>query len=96
MWKKDPDVYVSDLSYGIFLLMRRNFAPAAERLQSVIAREQAIPRMLEAARQNISNPPRIYTEVALQQMPGQHQVLPDMMSRRRFPKCMTRSAAGRV
>ncbi len=69
MWKKDPDVYVSDLSYGVFLLMRRNFAPAAERLQSVISLEQEIPRMLEAARQNISNPPRIYTEVALQQMP---------------------------
>ena len=27
------------------------------------------PDVLEAARQNISNPPRVYTEVALQQMP---------------------------
>ncbi len=69
MWRKDPDVYVSDLSYGIFTIMKRNFAPAADRLRSLIARERQIPRVLEAARQNISNPPRVYTEVALQQMP---------------------------
>jgi uncharacterized protein (DUF885 family) len=69
MWRKDPDVYVSDLSYGVFLIMRRDFAPAADRLRSVIAREREIPRVLEAARQNISNPPKVYTQVALQQMP---------------------------
>src|SRR5882724_799014 len=69
MWRKDPDVYVSDLSYGVFMIMRRNFAPPADRLRSVIAREREIPRVLEAARQNISHPPRVYIEVALQQMP---------------------------
>jgi len=69
MWRKDPDVYISDLSYGVFLIMRRDFAPAADRLRSVISREREIPRVLEAAMQNISNPPRVYTEVSLQQMP---------------------------
>jgi uncharacterized protein (DUF885 family) len=69
MWKKDPDAYVSDLSYSIFMIMRRNFAPQADRLRSVIARERQIPRVLDEARQNISNPPKVYTEVALQQMP---------------------------
>ncbi|MGH9503280.1 MAG: DUF885 domain-containing protein [Terriglobales bacterium] len=69
MWKKDPDVYISDLSYSIFVIMRRNFAPAADRLRSVISREREIPRLLEAARRNITNPPKIYTQVSLQQMP---------------------------
>jgi uncharacterized protein (DUF885 family) len=69
MWRKDPDVYVSDLSYSVFLIMRRNFAPPADRLRSVVAREREIPRVLEAARQNINNAPRVYTQVALQQMP---------------------------
>ena len=69
MWRKDPDVYISDLSYGVFLIMRRDFAPAADRLRSVIFREREIPRVLDAAVQNISNPPRVYTEVSLQQMP---------------------------
>jgi uncharacterized protein (DUF885 family) len=69
MWRKDPDVYISNLSYSVFLIMRRDFAPQADRLQSVIAREREIPRILAAARQNVSNPPRVYTQVALQQMP---------------------------
>ena len=69
MWRKDPDVYISDLSYGVFLIMRRDFAPAADRLRSVISREREIPRVLDAAVQNVSNPPRVYTEVSLQQMP---------------------------
>ena len=69
MWRKDPDVYISNLSYSVFLIMRRDFAPLADRLRSVIAREREIPRTLEAARQNVSNPPRVYTQVALQQMP---------------------------
>lgn len=69
MWRKDPDVYISDLSYGVFLIMRRDFAPAPDRLRSVISREREIPRVLEAAVQNISNSPKVYTEVALQQMP---------------------------
>ena len=69
MWRKDPDVYTSGVSYSVFLIMRRNFAPPAERLRSVIARERQIPKALEAARQNLHNPPRVYTEVALQQLP---------------------------
>jgi uncharacterized protein (DUF885 family) len=69
MWRKDPDVYISNLSYSVFLIMRRDFAPQADRLQSVIAREREIPRVLAAARQNVSNPPKVYTQVALQQMP---------------------------
>jgi uncharacterized protein (DUF885 family) len=39
-------------------------------LQSVIARERQIPAVFEAARANLKNPPRIYTEVAIEQLPG--------------------------
>ncbi len=69
MWRKDPDLYPSSVSYSVFLIMRRNFAPLAERLGSVVARERQIPKALEEARQNLHNPPHVYTEVALQQLP---------------------------
>jgi uncharacterized protein (DUF885 family) len=69
MWRKDPNVYIDDPGSAIFLLMTRNFAPPADRLRSVISLEREIPRVLGEARQNVSNPPRVYTEVALQQMP---------------------------
>ncbi|HWB85471.1 MAG TPA: DUF885 domain-containing protein [Bryobacteraceae bacterium] len=69
-WEKNPDIYSSNLTYGIFVIMSRNFAPPADRLKSLIAREKLIPRLLSSARQNLSNPPQIYTQVAIEQLPG--------------------------
>jgi uncharacterized protein (DUF885 family) len=69
-WKTNPDLYSSTASNAVFVIMSRNFAPQNERLKSVIARERQMPKMFEAARTNLKNPPRIYTEVAIEQLPG--------------------------
>ncbi|MBZ5576911.1 MAG: DUF885 domain-containing protein [Acidobacteriia bacterium] len=69
-WEKNPDVYSSGVTSAIFVVMSRSFAPPAERLKSVIARERLIPRVFASARENLKNPPRIYTEIALEQLPG--------------------------
>jgi len=70
MWEKNPDSYTSYATGAVFTIMSRSFAPPAERLKSAIAREKLIPRMFESARQNLKNPPEIYTSVALEQLPG--------------------------
>jgi uncharacterized protein (DUF885 family) len=70
MWRKDPNGYAGSVTTAIFLLITRNFAPPEERLRSVIARERQIPDALVAARHNLVNPPAIYTQVAIEQMPG--------------------------
>jgi uncharacterized protein (DUF885 family) len=70
IWEKNPDHYTSTATNAVFVIMARTFAPPEERLRSVIARERQIPKMLAAARANLKNPPRIYTEVAIEQMPG--------------------------
>jgi len=69
-WEKNPDTYSSGVTNAIFLVMSRNFAPAADRLKSVIAREKLIPRVFQSARENLKNPPQIYTQIALEQLPG--------------------------
>jgi hypothetical protein len=69
-WEKNPDVYSSGVTNSIFLIMARTFAPPAERLKSLIAREQQVPAVFQAARQNLKNPPPIYVDVALEQIPG--------------------------
>lgn len=69
-WEKNPDIYSSSVTNAIFIIMSRSFAPPAERLKSAIARERLIPRVFQSARENLKNPPRIYTEVALEQLPG--------------------------
>jgi len=69
-WEKDPDRYASRITYSVFLIMSRKFAPPEDRLRSVIARERQMPRVFDAARTNLNNPPKIYTQIALQQLPG--------------------------
>jgi uncharacterized protein (DUF885 family) len=69
-WEKNPDIYSSGATEAIFVIMSRNFASPAERLKSAIARERLVPRVFQSARENLSNPPRIYTEIALEQLPG--------------------------
>jgi len=69
-WERNPDNYSSGVTTSIFVIMSRTFAPPADRLQSVIARERQFPAVFEAARANLKNPPRIYTEIAIEQLPG--------------------------
>jgi uncharacterized protein (DUF885 family) len=69
-WEKNADTYSSGATFAIFVIMARNYAPPAERLRSVVARERLIPRVLQSARENLKNPPQVYTEIALEQVPG--------------------------
>jgi uncharacterized protein (DUF885 family) len=68
-WEKNPDIYSSGASESVYTLISRNFAPAKERLKAVIAREKQIPAIFQAAQANLNNPPRIFTEVAIEQVP---------------------------
>ncbi|HXN72101.1 MAG TPA: DUF885 domain-containing protein [Candidatus Acidoferrales bacterium] len=69
-WEKNPDTYSGGISNSIYVIMIRKFAPPDDRLRSVIAREEKMPAVFTAARANLKNPPRIYTEIALEQLPG--------------------------
>jgi uncharacterized protein (DUF885 family) len=70
MWRKNPDNYSSAVTSSIFSLVKRNFAPLDVRLRSVIEREKQVERALEQARGVLQNPPKIYTDIAIEQMPG--------------------------
>jgi uncharacterized protein (DUF885 family) len=69
-WEKNADNYSSTCANGAFTLMERKFASPDERLRSLIAREKQMPALLNNARVNLKNPPRIYTEIAIEQLPG--------------------------
>jgi len=68
-WEMNADNYSSACANGAFVLMERKFAPPDERLRSLIAREKQMPALLAAARVNLQNPPRIFTEIAIEQLP---------------------------
>ena len=69
-WQRNPDRYSSGITSSIFVIMSRNFASQPDRLKDVIARERQMPAVFAAARANIKNAPKIYTEIAIEQIPG--------------------------
>jgi len=68
--EKNPDIYPSGAANGVYVLMVRKFAPADERLRSVVEREKKIPAVLAVAKENLDDPPKVFTEIALEQLPG--------------------------
>lgn len=91
-WQKDPDVYSSGIANSAFTIIERNYAPADVRLAALISREKQMPAALQAARANLNNPPKIFTEIALEQLPGiisffQHDV-PSAFSSVQDPKLL--------
>jgi uncharacterized protein (DUF885 family) len=69
-WEKNPDSYSSGVTGSIFTIMERPYAPVNTRLRAAVEREKQIPQVFVEARKNLKNPPRIYTEIALQQIDG--------------------------
>ena len=69
-WQKNPDNYSSGVTNSVFVLMERPFAPVDVRMRAVVARERQMPAVFQAARENLKNPPRIFTEIALEQIDG--------------------------
>src|SRR5580704_10235565 len=69
-WEKNPDSYSSGVSNSVYVIMIRKFASTDERLRSVVAREEKMPEGFAAARANLKHPPKIYTEIALEQLPA--------------------------
>lgn len=61
-----PDLYASPLT-AIFLMTSRDYAPAEERARNVLARLEKIPKVVAAAKDNLLNPPRVWTEVGIDQ-----------------------------
>jgi uncharacterized protein (DUF885 family) len=69
-WEKNADSYSGIAASSAFTLMERKFASPDERLRSLVAREKQMPALFAEARKNLNNPPRIFTEIAIEQLPG--------------------------
>jgi uncharacterized protein (DUF885 family) len=69
-WQKDPGVYAQSATAAVFNLVHRDFAPLADRLRSVIARERKIPSLLAAGRANVEHPARAFVEIAMRNVGG--------------------------
>ena len=69
-WRHNPMEYVGAAGGAVDLLMKRDFAPAKERLAGVTARLAAAPALIVAMKENVTNPPREFTDLAIRVAAG--------------------------
>jgi len=66
LWMSDPSLYASTAIWGCFGLLTRDFAPYEERLRLMLDRMREIPDALMLSRGNISHPPSVFVQAALE------------------------------
>ena len=71
-WEKNPNFYGGIISEGLYTLASLAFDTPERRLALATERLRHVPQVLAAARENLKNPPRIYTEVAIDEFSGAH------------------------
>jgi uncharacterized protein (DUF885 family) len=74
-WERNPNFYREIISSGLYLLSSRSFDTAERRMALAADRLGQVPAVLAWARENLAQPPRIYTEIALEEFAGTHRFL---------------------
>jgi uncharacterized protein (DUF885 family) len=69
-WRKNPTYYVELLGTALFTPYSLEYAPAGDRWRHVIARLEAAPAFLEAARGNLVSSNPVWTQTAVEENEG--------------------------
>jgi len=63
--ERRPDAYTGSLA-ALYLMAARDYAPAAQRATHALARIDAIPAQLAAARTQLGAPPKVWTQIGIE------------------------------
>ena len=74
-WSRNPMIYVAAISDGLHDLITMESASPEVRLQHVLTKLHAVPRLLAAARANVRAPPRIFVERSIAMLEGVSELL---------------------
>jgi uncharacterized protein (DUF885 family) len=74
-WEKNPNFYREPIAGGLYSLATLSFDTPERRMAASAERLSEVPLVLAVARLNLSNPPRIYTEMAIEEFAGTHAFL---------------------
>jgi len=69
-WERNPQFYSDLLASSLAGQTLFSHAPAAERARRVLSKLRQTPRLIQAARDNIKEPPGIYVKVGIETMRG--------------------------
>ena len=62
--ESNPLIYIRECSDAIFSLLKKDYAPPARRALAAAARMRAMPALLNTAKQNLTQPVRLYAQLA--------------------------------
>lgn len=64
-WERNPHVYAETLASSLAAQAVFTYAPETERARRVLSKLRQVPRLVQAARDNIKEPPAIYVKVGI-------------------------------
>src|SRR5206468_5101008 len=80
-WEKNPQYYAGTLASSMAGQSLFTHAPAAERARRVLSKLRQTPRLTQAARDNIKDPPGIFVKVGIETMRGALKFINDELPR---------------
>ena len=69
-FETDPRVYNDYIADSVYSLLTQSTLPQAVNVRNAISRMAQVPKVVQAAKDSIKNPPKILTEVAIKQARG--------------------------
>jgi uncharacterized protein (DUF885 family) len=69
-WERNPHIYADTIASSLATQALFSFAPAAERARRVLSKLRQVPRLIQAARDNIKDPPGIFIKVGIETFNG--------------------------
>ncbi len=69
-WERNPQYYADLLASSLAAQALFEYAPAEERARRVLSKLRQTPRLVEAARENVKDPPGIFVKVSLETLRG--------------------------
>src|SRR5580765_3934249 len=80
-WEKNPQLYADILASSLASQVLFTHAPASERARRVLSKLRQAPRLIQAARDNIKDPPGIFVKVGIEAMRGTLTFIDDDLPR---------------
>src|SRR5215212_3194082 len=80
-WERNPQLYSDLLASSLAGQTLFSHAPAPERARRVLSKLRQTPRLIQAARDNIKEPPGIYVKVGIETMRGALTFIDDELPR---------------
>ena len=80
-WERSPQLFADTLATSLAGQALFDYAPLAERARRVLSKLRQAPRLMQAARDNIKDPPGIYVKVGLESLRGTLRFIHDDLPR---------------